>query len=205
MRKRKTKRSLKKRLRFQEKRFNKSLKLFIDNFDLDQPNSSDDLYENDKTNFQRLLSLRWFINDAVYLRHHLNGKWLKIWKKTNYFFDLVDIDSVNYFKNINSVEIRGEMACWAMGEANYSKWWNDDQQPYRTCSYRGTVRGEIRRTNDFCWMETKNSKNKIEDWRGGYFIIEPVKAIFKLAKSPNRNPFYEIEFGKGSTFMKIKG
>lgn len=119
--------------------------------------------------------------------------------------ELIDTDLIKIDKQTKTVEIRGEIICWAMGEVNYEKWWNDDQQPQRTCSYRGKVRGEIRMADDFCWMETKNAKNKIEDWRGGYFVIEPVKAIFKLSKSRKRNPSYEIEFGKGISFMKIKG
>jgi hypothetical protein len=169
MRRKRSKRYLRKYLRRREKVLGKHLSLFLDGFDAERP-------LDDESNFHLLLKLRWLIYDFIYVRLKLNPRWMR--KK--WFLELFDVDSVRV-KN-GGVEFSGDIVWWAEGKDAEGEWWPADHEPHRTGVYKVKIRG---------------------DMDGGDWVVEPVTAKLRKSKLPKRNAGYEIDFGKGSTYMKI--
>lgn len=170
MRRKRSKRYLRKYLRRREKALGKYLSLFLDSFDAGKP-------LDDESNFRLLLKLRWLIYDFIYVRLKLNPQWMR--KK--WFLELFDVDSVKI--RDGSVEFSGDIVWWSEGEDAVGKWWPPDHEPHRTGVYKVKIRGDL---------------------DGGYWMVEPVDAKLRKSNIPKRNAEYEIYFGTGSTYMKIK-
>jgi hypothetical protein len=132
---------------------------------------------DDESNFPLLLKLRWLIYDFIYFRLKLNRKWMK--KK--WFLELFDVDSVRIKNGV--VEFIGDMVWWTEGKDAVGEWWPSDHEPHPIGVYKVKIRGDL---------------------GGGYWIVEPVTAKLRTSKIQKRNAGYEIDFGKGSTYMKIK-
>lgn len=127
-------------------------------------------------NFRLLLSLRWLVYDYIYFRLKLDPRWAKkLW-----FLDLFDVDRIKIANE--DVELTGDIVWWAEGKDALGEWWPADHEPYRTAPYKKKMRGDL---------------------SGGYWVLEPVIAKLRQPTSPKRNARYEIEFGRGSTYMKI--
>ena len=170
MRRKRSKRYLKKYLRRREKALEKYLSLFLDGFDAGKP-------LDDESNFRLLLKLRWLIYDFIYVRLKLNPKWMR--KK--WFLELFDVDSVKIQNG--GVKFSGDIVWWAEGKDAVGEWWPSDHEPHRTGVYKVKIRGDL---------------------DGGYWVVEPVTATLRKPKIPKHNTGYEIDFGKGSTYMKIR-
>lgn len=171
MKRKSSKKALKKRLRAREKELQKYLCLFLERF-------NPELSFDDPNNFRPLLKLRWFINDFLYLRLKIHPAWAS----KQWFLELFDVDDIK-IKGSN-VELTGDIVWWAEGKDAVGEWWPDDHEPHRLAPYKIKIRGDIR--------------------SGGYWILEPLTARLKKSALPKHNARYEIEFGHGHTFMKIK-
>jgi hypothetical protein len=171
---RKNKRSLKKYLRLREKMLEKNLSSFLENFNLKQPFDSP---EDNLENFRLLLKLRWLIYDFINLRLKVSPKWK--WKE--YFLELMDVEEINIEND--EVSLLGDVVWWAEGKDAVGKWWNDDREPHKTGVYKVKVRG---------------------DMNGGYWLLEPVTVKLRKSKTAKQNASYEIDFGKASTYLKIR-
>ncbi len=142
---------------------------------LDNFNPAESLKE--KGNFRCLLNLEWLVYDFIHVRLRLHPKW----RGKKYFLDLFDIDKV-LIKD-GAVYLTGDIVWWAEGDDAAGEWWPADHEPHWVGVYKVKMRGDL---------------------SGGYWVIEPVFARLRQAKTPKRNAEYEIEFGTGSTYMKIK-
>jgi len=170
MRKRNNNKYTRKLLRYREKQLQDYLDRFLNRFDPQQP-------EDDKSNFQLLLNLRWLVYDFIYLRLKLNPNW----QKKQWFLDLFDVEQIR-IENGN-VELIGDMVWWAEGKDAENEWWQADHEPHWVGRYKKKMRGDL---------------------SGGYWVIERVSANLKKAEVEGRRAGYEIEFGRGSTYMNIK-
>jgi len=128
-------------------------------------------------NFRLLLELTWLINSFIFVRLKLNPKWMK----KQWFLDLLDVDDIKIKRD--EVEIVGDIVWWAEGKDAVGKWWLPDHEPHWTGTYKVKIRGDL---------------------AGGYWVVEPVIANLQKAKFLKKNAAYEIEFGKGSTYMKVR-
>jgi hypothetical protein len=174
MPRRKGNKSAKRLLRFREKQLRGYLNSFLTSFDLEKP--SDEASFDETSNFRLLLKLRWCVYDFIYLRLKLNPKW----QKKQWFLELFDVDEINIGED--DVVLRGDIVWWAEGKDAVGEWWPADHEPHWVKPYKVKIRGEL---------------------SGGYWILEPVIARLRIPKVTKRNAEYEIEFGKGSTYMKI--
>ena len=132
---------------------------------------------DEENNRRLLLKLRWLVNDFIYLHLKLHPGWTG----KSRFLDLFDVESVRV-KN-GGVELSGDIVWWAEGKDAEGEWWPADHEPRRTGVYKVKIRG---------------------DMGGGYWVVEPVSAKLSESKVPKRDAVYEIDFGKGSTYMKIR-
>lgn len=130
----------------------------------------------EEKNHALLLKLRWLIQDFLYARLNLHTRWMR----KNWFLDLLDVDEVK----IRGAEV--ELACdivwWMEGKDAAGSWWPSDHEPHRTAPYKVKIRGDL---------------------DGGYWILEPVRARLRTSKTPKHTAEYEIDFGTGSTYMKL--
>lgn len=170
MRRRRSKRHLKKYLRSREDTLNDLLHSFLDNFATQQPLDSE-------TNSRLLLRLRWLLYEFIYVRMKLNAKWMK----RHWFLELLDVDQVVI--NSGEIKIVGDIVWWAEGKDAVGEWWFPDNKPHPTGVYKVKIRGDL---------------------SGGYWVLEPVIAKISRPKPSKHNAVYEIEFGKGQSYMKIK-
>ena len=132
---------------------------------------------DDKSNFRLLLKLRWLVTDFIYLRLKLNPKWqMKRW-----FLELFDVDEIRILNG--NLEIIGDIVWWAEGKDAVGEWWPADHEPHSVGPYKVKIRGEL---------------------NGGYWILEPVIARLRMPRVARRDADYEIEFGRGSTHLKIR-
>lgn len=131
----------------------------------------------EEPNRRALLKLRWLVYAFIYVRLKLNPAWAR--KK--WFLELFDVDSASV--NGRRVELSGDMVWWAEGKDAEGEWWPADHEPRWTGVYKVKIRGDL---------------------DGGYWVIEPVSARLTEPATPNRDAAYEIEFGTGSTYMKIR-
>ena len=128
-------------------------------------------------NFRPLLSLRWLIHDFINARLRLN----RGWAAKRYFLELFDVDGLEVRDGV--VELTGDIVWWAEGKDAAGEWWPPDHVPRPTGAYKVKIRGDL---------------------GGGFWVVEPVIAKLWEARKPGRNAGYEIEFGAGSTYMRIK-
>jgi hypothetical protein len=131
---------------------------------------------DEESNYRLLLNLRWMVNDFIYLRLKLNRAW-----KKNRFLDLFDVAEVK--ATSDSVELKGDIVWWAEGVGANLEWVPADHEPHPTGVYKVKIRG---------------------DMKGGRWVVEPVTARLRRAKVRKRNAVYSVEFGRGSTYMKIE-
>ena len=130
----------------------------------------------EESNFHLLLHLRWLVNDFLYLRLKLHRGWREGW-----FLDLFDVVEVK--TNGEGVELTGDIVWWVEGKGAETVWIPADHEPRPTGVHKIKIRG---------------------DMRGGRWVLEPVSARLTRAKVLKRDAGYVIEFGRGSTYMKIK-
>lgn len=186
MHKRKRNRDTRKRLRYRERKLKQHLRKFLDQYDPANPVDIRKLAEAGlfyngydsqlPLNFYLLRSLRWFVNDVILFRLHLN----RHWQKKKLFLELFDVDQVSF--GPASVELIGDIVWWVEGRDAVGEWWPPDHEPHKFGKYKVLIRGE---------------------GPGGYWVVEPVTAKLTMPKSPKRDAQYEIRFGYGSTFMKF--
>ncbi len=129
-------------------------------------------------NFRLLLRLRWLVHAFVHTRLLL-APW---WGKRRRFLEHLDVDEVRL--SPRGVELKGEMVWWAEGREAEGEWWPPDHEPRPTGFYKVKLRGDL---------------------GGGRWVLEPVRVRMRLPSAPRRGAGYEIEFGRGSTHMKIRG
>jgi len=79
------------------------------------------------------------------------------------------------------VVLKVDMVWWAEGKDAIGEWWPADHEPRWVGPYKGKFRG---------------------DPSGGYWVWGPVIARLRMPKLAKRKADYEIEFGKGSTYIK---
>ena len=132
---------------------------------------------DDDGNFGLLLKLRWLIYDFIYVRLKLHPGWVK----KRWFLELLDVDSVKIGNG--GVEIAGDIVWWAEGKDAVGEWWPADHEPHRIGVYKVKIRGGL---------------------DGGRWVVEPVMAKLRKPKIPKRNAGYEIDFGKDSTYLKLR-
>lgn len=128
-------------------------------------------------NFELLLRLRWLVYDFVHVRLRLT-RW---WGSRRRFLELPDFDDVKVAGG--AVELKGDIVWWADGAEAVGRWWPPDHEPHPTGVYKMKLRG---------------------DMRGGHWVLEPFNARLSLSETPGRVAAYEIEFGKGNTFLKVR-
>ena len=170
-----SRRVLKKHLRRKEAELDKWLRHFLDGYDPSRPLDRDD--GDPGENFRLLLRLRWLVYSFIYVRLKLTP-W---WGNRRRFLELFDVDDVKV--QGGSVELEGDMVWWAEGVDAAGEWWPADHEPHPTGVYKVKLRGDL---------------------DGGYWVLEPVRVKLSVAEAPGRNARYEIEFGSGSTYLKIK-
>jgi hypothetical protein len=130
-----------------------------------------------ETNFRLLLKLRWLIYEFIYVRLKLNRKWMR--KK--WFLELFDVDHVQI--SDDEVKLTGDIVWWAEGKDAAGEWWFPDSQLHQTAVYKVKIRGDL---------------------DGGHWVLEPMTVNITQAKSLKHDATYEIDFGKGYSFLKIK-
>jgi hypothetical protein len=172
---RRNKRELKKHLRQREAALDRLLRHFLANFD--PTRSLDGGHQDPGENFWLLLRLRWLIFTFIHVRLELTP-W---WGNRKRFLEQLDVDEVRV--GDGRVELVGEMVWWAQGREAEGEWWPADHEPHRTGFYKVKLRGDL---------------------DGGGWVVEPVRVSLRVAKVPWRNAAYDIEFGVGSTYLKIK-
>jgi hypothetical protein len=132
---------------------------------------------DDRSNFRLLLRVRWLVYDFIYLRLKLNPRW----QKRQWFLELFDVDEVRITNS--SLELIGDIVWWAEGKDAIERWWPADHEPHRVGPYKLKIRGDL---------------------SGGCWVLEPLIARLRTPKLAKRNADYEIEFGKGSTYMMAR-
>lgn len=152
------------------------LRRFLEGYD---PAGPLDNGEGDRgENFRLLLRLRWLIFTFIHVRLELTP-W---WGGRRRFLEHLDVDEVNIAGG--SVELVGDMVWWAEGrEAEAGDWWPPDHETHPTGVYKVKIRGDL---------------------GGGRWVVEPVRVRMSVARVAWRKASYEIEFGRGSTYLKIK-
>ncbi|HEX8285631.1 MAG TPA: hypothetical protein VF588_19910 [Pyrinomonadaceae bacterium] len=171
-----SKRDLKKHLRRREAALDVWLRRFLAGYDPARP--LDNGEGEGGENFRLLLRLRWLIFTFIYVRLELSP-W---WGGRRRFLEHFDVDEVRV--EGQSVELVGDMVWWAEGPEAAGEWWPPDHEPRRTGVYKVKIRGDL---------------------GGGRWVVEPVRVRMSAARVPWRNASYEIEFGRGSTYLKIRG
>ncbi|MET0650643.1 MAG: hypothetical protein ABW208_28880 [Pyrinomonadaceae bacterium] len=170
-----SRRDLKKYLRRREAELDESLRHFLAGYDPSQSLDRDDADPGE--NFRLLLRLRWLIYSFIYVRLRL-APW---WGNRRRFLENFDVDEARI--EGGSVELVGDMVWWAEGRDAVGEWWPADHEPHPTGVYKVKLRGDL---------------------DGGYWVLEPVRVKLSAAEVPGRGAQYEIEFGSGSTYLKIK-
>lgn len=170
-----SRRDLKKYLRRREAELDRWLRRFIDGYDPSLPLGRDG--GDPGGNFRLLLRLRWLIYAFVHVRLKL-APW---WGNRRRFLEHLDVDEVKV--EGGRVELIGEMVWWAEGREAAGEWWPADHEPHPTGVYKVKIRGDL---------------------GGGFWVLEPVRVRMRLAEAPWRRAAYEIEFGRGSTYLEIK-
>jgi hypothetical protein len=132
--------------------------------------------QDEESNYRLLLNLRWIVSDFIYLRLKLNRAW-----KKNRFLDLFDVAEVKAARD--SVELKGDIVWWAEGVGANLEWIPADHESHPTGVYKIKIRG---------------------DMNGGRWVVEPVSARLRRAKGSKCDAGYVVEFGRGSTYMKIE-
>jgi hypothetical protein len=173
-----SKRSLKKHLRQREAALDRLLRHFLANFDPTRP--LDEGYKDPGENFRLLLRLRWLIFTFIHVRLELTH-W---WGNRKRFLEHFDVDEVRVGDGY--VELVGDMVWWAQGREAEGEWWPADHEPHGTGFYKVKLRGDL------------------DGGFGAFWVVEPVRVRMRVAEVPWRNAAYEIEFGRGSTYLKIK-
>lgn len=130
MRRKRSKRYLKKYLRRREAALGRHLPLFLGGFNSEKP-------LDDEGNFRLLLKLRWLVYDFIYVRLKLHPQWMK----KRWFLELLDIDSVKLGNS--GVEFNGDMVWWAEGKDAVGEWWPADHEPHRIGVYKAKIRGDL--------------------------------------------------------------
>lgn len=130
----------------------------------------------EEKNHELLLKLRWLIQDFLYVRLNLHPRWMR----KRWFLDLIDVEEVKI--DGAQVELAGDIVWWMEGKDAVGSWWPSDHEPHRTAPYKVKIRGDL---------------------AGGYWILEPVRARLRRAKTPKHRAEYEIDFGQGSTHLKL--
>lgn len=167
---------MKKHLRRREAELGGRLRRFLEGFDPARP-----LVEEGRDpgeNFRLLLGLRHLIYSFIHVRLELKP-W---WGNRRRFLENFDVDEVKV--EGGRVELAGEMVWWAVGREAEGEWWPADHEPRRARVYKVKMRGDL---------------------GGGLWVSEPVRVRLSLPEVPRRNAAYEIEFGRGSTYLKIGG
>ena len=131
---------------------------------------------DDELNFRLLLKLRWLVYDFIWVRLKLHPAW----RERRWFLDLFDVDQVQV--RGDGVELAGDIVWWPEGKDALGEWWPRDHQPYPTRPYKAKIRGDL---------------------MGGHWVLEPVRATLKMPRTSKRRGEYEIEFGVGSTYLKV--
>jgi hypothetical protein len=167
-------RDLKKHLRRREAALDVWLRRFLAGYDPARPLDPD---EGGEENFRLLLRLRWLIFTFIHVRLELTP-W---WGNRGRFLEHFDVDEVRVGGGV--VELFGDMVWWARGREAAGEWWPPDHEPRPTGVYKVKIRGEL---------------------EGGYWVLEPVRVRMSVAGAPWRNASYEIEFGRGSTYLKVR-
>lgn len=129
-------------------------------------------------NFRLLLRLRWLVFTFIYVRLRL-APW---WSNRRRFLEHFDVDEVKV--EGGGVELSGDMVWWAEGRDAAGEWWPPDHEPHPTGVYKVKIRGDL---------------------GGGHWVLEPVRVRMRLPSAPWRGAPYEIEFGRGSTYLKLSG
>jgi hypothetical protein len=171
-----SKRDLKKHLRRREAALDRWLRRFLAGYDPALP--LDNGEGDGGENFRLLLRLRWLIFTFIHVRLELTP-W---WGGRRRFLEHFDVDEVKI--EGESVELVGDMVWWAEGREAVGEWWPADHEPHRTAVYKVKIRGDL---------------------DGGFWVVEPVRVRMSVARAAWRHAAYEIEFGRGSTYLKIKG
>lgn len=151
------------------------LRRFLDGYDPALP--LDNGEGDGGENFRLLLRLRWLIFDFIHVRLRLKP-W---WGNRRRFLEHFDVDEVKVERD--GVELVGDMVWWARGAEAAGVWWPPDHEPHRAGIYKVKIRGDL---------------------AGGKWVVEPVRVRLRVSRSPRRNASYEIEFGRGSTYLKTK-
>lgn len=172
---RRTKRSLKKHLRQREAALDGRLRHFLANFDPARP--LDEGHQDPGENFRLLLRLRWLIYTFIHVRLELTP-W---WGRRKRFLEHLDVDEVRV--GDGRVELFGDMVWWAQGREAEGEWCPADHEPHGAGFYKVKLRGVP---------------------GAGPWVKEPVRVSMRVAEVPWRNASYEIEFGRGSTYLKIR-
>ena len=166
---------MKKYLRRREAELDRRLRRFLEGFDPSQPLDRDGADPGE--NFRLLLRLRWLIHSFISVRLELTP-W---WGNRRRFLEHLDVDEVKV--EGGRVELVGDMVWWAGGSEAAGEWWPADHEPRPTGVYKVKIRGDL---------------------EGGRWVVEPVRVRMRVAEAPWRHAAYEIEFGRGSTYLKMK-
>jgi hypothetical protein len=177
MAKRKSKRQLKKYLRKREGQLNAALHSFLADYDFSLALDNDNPTETPESEkqFRLLLRLRWLIYDYLWVRLKIDPRW----RSKQWFLDLFDVDEVR-IENEN-VYLTGDIVWWAEGKDAQGQWWPSDHEAKATGIYKIKIRGDL---------------------NGGKWVVEPMTALLRLAKTAKHDARYQIEFGYGSTYLK---
>ena len=179
MTKRKSKRELKRSLRSREKELNTALLNFLADYDFSLAFDAEDRIETEATEkqFRLLLKLRWLVYDFLWIRLKLHPAW----RNKQWFLELFDVDEIRIENE--HVILKGDIVWWAQGQDAIGQWWPADHEAHSDGFYKIKLRG---------------------DMKNGYWLVEPMSAILKPAKNAKRVATYQVEFGFGSTYLKVK-
>jgi hypothetical protein len=178
MAKKRSKRQLKKYLRKREGQLNGALLAFLADYDFSLALNDENpmaTSESEKQ-FRLLLRLRWLIYDYLWVRVKIDSRW----RNKQWFLELFDPDGVR-IENEN-VYLTGDIVWWAEGKDAQGQWWPEDHPAQPTGVYKLKIRGDL---------------------NGGRWVVEPMTVWLRLAKGAKHNALYQIEFGYGSTYLKI--
>jgi hypothetical protein len=177
MAKRRGKRRLKKYLRKREGQLNAALVSFLADYDFSLALNDENptaTPESEKQ-FRLLLRLRWLVYDYLWVRLKIDPRW----RRKQWFLELFDVDEVR-IENEN-VYLTGDIVWWAEGEYAQAQWWPEDHAAQPTGIHKLKIRGDL---------------------GGGKWVVEPMTAWLRLARTDKHNAGYRIEFGYGSTCLK---
>jgi hypothetical protein len=178
MKRGKGKRARKKYLRYKEKQLNSALLAFREGYNADIPQEDDDPLSTPEKEqqFKLLLRLRWLIYSFLYERLENHSSW----RNKQRFLELFDVETIIITNDL--LVLKGDIVWWAKRGEAADIWWPSDHQAHPTSIYKVKIRGDL---------------------EGGHWILEPLTVRLRLARSEKKAASYYIEFGYGSTYLKI--